>query len=112
MLSFLSKNKTVLWVIIQTSFTKSGEAVFHDTPISLWSDCWHSMSGAKDTDWDESQLKQYDFATEPIPRLSISDPEADRRIASGVRKPHTYAHLSPRTRLQVTVTSYIIAYMS
>ena len=32
----------------------------------------------------ESQLRKYGFPTEPIKRISISDPKADEYVSSGV----------------------------
>ena len=34
--------------------------------------------------WTESQLRKYDFPTEPIKRISVSDPKVDEYVSSGV----------------------------
>lgn len=41
--------------------------------------------GLQNPDWDESQLRKYAFPTQPIPRLSHTDPRAEVLIHNEVK---------------------------
>lgn len=46
------------------------------------------FTGVQNWDWDESQLRKYSFPTQPIPRLSHTDPRAEMLINNEVNPLH------------------------
>jgi len=46
------------------------------------------FTGVQNWDWDESQLRKYSFPTQPIPRLSHTDPRAEMLINNEVKLIH------------------------
>ncbi len=43
-----------------------------------------AATSASGFSYRDDQLRKYEFPTEPIPRVSVSDPKADDYISSGV----------------------------